>query len=137
MRSLLRLLYRGLIRMYPASFRSEFGEEMLWIFDEEYRAGRSSPLFLDAVRSIVVRHARPSSEKTATAGYYVEIDSSLPAQRLAQATLVLLYVALGVGIVVGPWIPKLKTITHTVQHGWLFTHIRIIASLPDARLPKS
>jgi uncharacterized protein YfaT (DUF1175 family) len=29
-----RVIYHWLIRLHPASFREQFGEEMLWIFDE-------------------------------------------------------------------------------------------------------
>jgi hypothetical protein len=123
--------------MYPASFRSEFGEEMLWIFDEESHAGRSLPLFLDAARSIVLRRVRPRSERTATAGYYVEIDSTVPAQRVAQAVLVFLYFALGVAIVISPWVPKLKTMSHIARDGYHLTTLKIIASLPATRLPKT
>lgn len=137
MSPLLRTLYRGMIRMYPASFRSEFGEEMLWIFDEESRASRTLPLFLDAARSIALRRVRPASEKTATAGYYVEIHSAVPAQRVAQAILVFLYFALGVAIVISPWVPKLRTMSHIARERYHLTTLKIIASLPAARLPKT
>jgi hypothetical protein len=109
MRALLRILYRGMIRLYPASFRSEFGEEMLWIFDEESRADRTLPLFLDASRAIVVRRIRPRSEKFAASGYYVEIDSALPAQKVAQTLLAILYFGAGLAMMTAPailWILK-------------------------------
>jgi hypothetical protein len=102
MRPLLRIAYRAVIRMYPASFRSEFGEEMLWIFDEECRSGRAVALFVDAARTLVLRHVRPPSERFAASGYYVEIESSLPAQRVAQSLLAILYFAVGLGVMIAP-----------------------------------
>jgi hypothetical protein len=93
MKTLLRTAYRGMMRMYPASFRSEFGEEMLWIFEEELARGRVrvAPLFTDAARSIVARRLHPPSERFAPRGYYVEIESALPAQRVAQVVMFTLY----------------------------------------------
>ncbi len=81
MRSLLRSLYRGLIHLHPTSFRSEFGEEMLWIFDEETGGGRVFSLFLDAAHSVLLQRVRLHTKKTAPVAYYVEIDSALPAQQ--------------------------------------------------------
>jgi hypothetical protein len=34
-RILSRLAYRFLLRLHPASFQHDFGDEMLWIFDEQ------------------------------------------------------------------------------------------------------
>jgi|GEM_PF-3524945 len=130
MRSFLRIVYRGMIRLYPASFRSEFGEEILWIFDEEARRGRVAPLLLDAARSIVGQRVRPRTKVTAAAvPYYVEIDSALPVQRFAQATLVFVYLAFCMAILIAPWVPKLSRAT---QNSWLLTHVRIVASVPYA-----
>jgi hypothetical protein len=109
MRALLRNLYRGMILLYPASFRSEFGEEMLWIFDEEVRQGSAAMLFFDAARAIVLRRLRPPSEQLATSGYYVEIESALPAQRVAQALLAIFYFGAGLALATVPaivWILK-------------------------------
>ena len=39
-RIIARFAYRFLLRLHPASFRYDFGDEMLWIFDEEPRRGR-------------------------------------------------------------------------------------------------
>jgi D-alanyl-D-alanine carboxypeptidase len=47
-----RSLYRCILRLHPAAFRREFGDEMLWIFDEE-RAKRSVvALYADAFASL-------------------------------------------------------------------------------------
>lgn len=51
--SLLRGLYRGLLRLHPEQFRRQFGDDMLWIFDEISATGRSAaPLFADAAGSL-------------------------------------------------------------------------------------
>lgn len=102
MRSLLRSLYRGMIHLHPAAFRSEFGEEMLWIFDEESSSGRAFSLFLDAARSILLQRVRLHTKKTAPVAYYVEIDSALPAQRIAQATLAAIYFGTSLVLALAP-----------------------------------
>lgn len=104
MSGLLRIAYRGLLRFYPASFRSEFGEEMLWIFDEEIKRGRmrAAPLLNDAARSIAARRMKPPSERFAAKGYYVEIESALPAQRVAQALLAILYFGIAAAVATVP-----------------------------------
>jgi hypothetical protein len=51
-----RALYAGLVWLHPRSFRAEFGDEMLWIFDESasQRPWRTVPgLFADAVVSVL------------------------------------------------------------------------------------
>ncbi|MGA7235017.1 MAG: hypothetical protein WBY44_05030 [Bryobacteraceae bacterium] len=51
-----RALYSGLLRLHPRPFRAEFGDEMLWIFDE---SAAQSPwrivprLFADAILSVL------------------------------------------------------------------------------------
>ncbi|HMG01997.1 MAG TPA: hypothetical protein VK596_02635 [Edaphobacter sp.] len=128
MRVLLRNLYYAMIRLYPASFRSEFREEMLWIFDEEANRGRAVPLLLDAACSVVWQRLRPQAEVTVPNPYYVEIDSAVPAQRLAQATLVVFYLAFCLSILIAPWFTPVK---RSVRNGWLLTHIRVVASVPN------
>lgn len=51
-----RAVYLGLLWLHPPSFRAQFGDEMLWIFDESVAASpwRHGPgLFADAVLSIL------------------------------------------------------------------------------------
>ncbi len=51
-----RALYAGLLWLHPPRFRAEFGDEMLWIFDETLAEGlclSALPLFADAVLSIL------------------------------------------------------------------------------------
>jgi len=45
-----RALYCSLIRLHPAAFRKQFGEDMLWIFDE--CAGGAASLMSDAFVSL-------------------------------------------------------------------------------------
>jgi len=48
----MRRLYRLLILLHPPAFRQQFGDEMLWIFDES-RSDRGPSLFGDGVVSVV------------------------------------------------------------------------------------
>jgi hypothetical protein len=53
---MMREIYRGLVWMHPPSFRAQFGDEMLWIFEESAAASpwrTVSPLFADAIASIL------------------------------------------------------------------------------------
>ena len=59
MRPLLRTAYRAILHLHPQAFRAEFGEEMLWIFEEESRTGAVPRLLLDGMRSIVVQMRLP------------------------------------------------------------------------------
>jgi hypothetical protein len=52
-RAVSRLVYRLILRLHPASFREEFGSEMLWIFEQEQHPGAAVPLFLDGVLSLL------------------------------------------------------------------------------------
>ena len=47
-----RALYRGLVWLHPREFRTEFGGEMQWIFDEASANGVIA-LFADAVVSLL------------------------------------------------------------------------------------
>jgi D-alanyl-D-alanine carboxypeptidase len=49
---LARSLYRCILRLHPAAFHREFGDEMLWIFDEEFAKRGVMPLFVDALASL-------------------------------------------------------------------------------------
>ena len=72
------------------------------------RAARC-PCFLMPPAQSPLRHLRPGSEKFAASGYYVEIDSTLPAQKVAQALLAILYFGAGVAMMTAPailWILK-------------------------------
>jgi Peptidase family S41/N-terminal domain of Peptidase_S41 in eukaryotic IRBP len=67
---MLRSVYHSLVRLHPAEFRRQFGEEMLSIFDEEEgtRARVAFGLVVDAVRSLLRQWMlRPGSWEVAPA----------------------------------------------------------------------
>ncbi|MBS1820840.1 MAG: hypothetical protein JST61_02500 [Acidobacteria bacterium] len=107
MRHLLRLAYRAILSLHPQDFRAEFGDEMLWIFDEESQSGRALPLLWDGFRSIVVQCAlRPETVQAETAGgIYIEIDSTIPAERIAQQWLVALCCTLSLTMFMSMMVP--------------------------------
>lgn len=53
-----RFAYSFLLRLHPASFRDEFGTEMLWIFDEEHQQGATVPLLIDGAISLLRQRCR-------------------------------------------------------------------------------
>jgi hypothetical protein len=65
MKGFARTAYGLVVQSHPLEFRSEFGEEMLWIFDEQMRCGRNYvdraecflKLLLDGLGSALVQHA--------------------------------------------------------------------------------
>ncbi len=50
--SLVRFLYRCLVRLHPPSFQKRFAPEMLWIFDEAVNRQGALPLFADGFTSL-------------------------------------------------------------------------------------
>lgn len=83
-----RLLYRCLLLLHPTDFRRRFGEEMLGIFDSSARGGHTAYLLLDAVRSVLMQHARPAFDPEPTAALRLEVrTSSLTAAQVSQATV--------------------------------------------------
>jgi hypothetical protein len=84
----LRVLYRSILHLHPPAFRHRFGEEMLWIFDEQTREGRSLQLFFDILRSLLVQqidtqlHPQPQPS-----GFYSEISSTPPLRRIVHAAI--------------------------------------------------
>lgn len=125
MNPFLRTAYRIILRLHPESFRAEFGDEMLWIFEEEARNGAAHHLLLDGMRSIFIQNVRPRFQQPQTAGpYYREVDSSLPAERFGQATLVTLCCSLSLSLFLSMVVP---TVSVPVK-GLLYTHIKILSS---------
>jgi hypothetical protein len=57
-----RFAYSFLLRLHPASFRDEFGTEMLWIFDEEHQQGATVPLLIDGAISLLRQRCRIQSD---------------------------------------------------------------------------
>lgn len=50
--SLLRLLYRGVLRLHPPGFQREFGDDMLWIYDELVQERDTLSLLTDVLGSL-------------------------------------------------------------------------------------
>lgn len=59
----LRSSYRLIVRMHPGPFRDRFGDEMVWIFEEERRRGAAARLFFDGIVSLL--RQRSKVEKSA------------------------------------------------------------------------
>jgi hypothetical protein len=140
MRSPLRFVYRAILHLHPHSFRAEFGDEMLWIFDEESRNGSSTRLLLDGLRSIVVQRIMRSRQQphSETGGpYYCEIESSLPATRLFQAGLIAVSYFFAISLFVSMVTPRLTLLDMSQQRDWLFTRIAIFSSDPPTNIKKS
>jgi hypothetical protein len=63
--------------LHPRAFRKEFGDELLWIFDEVRYQERLRRLFLDVFLSLVRQHAQAEDlVESRTGGFGLEIDSS-------------------------------------------------------------
>ena len=130
MRPLLQTAYRIILRLHPESFRVEFGDEMLWIFEEESHHGAAPRLLLDGLRSIFIQNVRPRIRQVETAGpIYREIDSSLPAERFAQATLVALCCSLSLSLFLSMVVPKVSV----PINGLLYTRVKFFSSIPSGR----
>jgi hypothetical protein len=134
MKPLLRILYQTIIQMHPASFRGEFGEEMLWIFDEESREGNAARVLLDGMRSIVLQHAKSRGRESA--GLYREVNSTTPLLRFAQAGFIVVTIILFVSMLSGPLVPKLAApaytasgIGHAGEGRWLLSFVRSFSML--------
>jgi hypothetical protein len=56
------LIYRALLGLHPKSFRQEFGADMLWIFEEEYKQGNARYLLFDVSLSLLRQRCRVQSD---------------------------------------------------------------------------
>jgi len=54
----LRSSYCLIVRMHPGPFRDRFGDEMMWIFDEEQHRGRGARLFFDGILSLLRQRSK-------------------------------------------------------------------------------
>jgi hypothetical protein len=122
----LHLTYRAILRLHPADFRAEFGDEMLWIFDEESGQGHALSLLWDGLRSTAIQHIRkPPSPQYQTAGpIYIEIDSTIPAERIAQKWLVTLSCTLSLSLFLSMIVPGVATPLGRL----LYNRIQILSS---------
>jgi hypothetical protein len=118
MRPLYRLAYRAILCLHPYAFRAEFGDEMLWIFEEEARNGSAPRLLLDGLLSIVIQNTKPRIQQVEAEGpYYREIDSTIPAERFAQAGLVVLCCSLSLSLFLSMVVPRVAfPVSHLLYH---------------------
>lgn len=130
MKLLLRIAYRTMIRIHPASFRTEFGDEMLWIFDETSRNGSVVYLFFDGLRSIIVQRIKPRPQFIVEGNYYCDVSSSVPPVHLAQAGFILISGVVFLSILGSSLVPR------AVKRHWSLTHIKITASPPEIKPAK-
>jgi hypothetical protein len=80
--------YRLILRLHPAPFAARFGDEMLWIFEEECERGTAARLFFDGVLSLLRQRFRVQEEPVqAPARFGLLVPDSISAPRLLQATL--------------------------------------------------
>lgn len=53
-----RAAYRLILRCHPGAFYERFGEEMLWIFDEECKRGDGRRMIFDGALSLLRQHCK-------------------------------------------------------------------------------
>ena len=88
MNSPVRVVYRAILQLHPPSFRDRFGDEMLWIFDQQTREGRSFQLLFDILRSLFVQHLDAQLHpQPQPSGFYSEISSTPPLRRIVHAAI--------------------------------------------------
>ena len=150
MRAVARIAYRVILRLHPLAFRAEFGEEMLWIFDQEMRDEEMRNtthsksfsvelpmrLLLDGFRSALLQHtARPHAEQPQpeSAGLtFCEIESAIPIVRFAQAGFVAfscLFCLLSVAIVASMVVPKFVA----NERGWFSVSVQAFYPVSNSK----
>jgi hypothetical protein len=109
MRAFARVAYRFVLQLHPDAFRAEFGDEMLWIFDEHTHcreAGMVSvvlyaQLFLDALRSAFIQNAlREHSHSQAIGPHFRQIGSSARVVQIAQGSFIIFNCLCGIFLIV-------------------------------------
>jgi hypothetical protein len=74
--------------MHPASFREQFSDEMLWIFDEERKRGAVAYLLCDGVLSLLRQRCRMHEDRQpVVASGVLIIDSGIGLLRILQGGL--------------------------------------------------
>jgi hypothetical protein len=75
MKPFARVAFRFIVHLYPSDFRTEFGDEMLWIFDEQMmcyektdRSVLCTRLLLDALCSAFLQHTARARRRPAVLG---------------------------------------------------------------------
>jgi hypothetical protein len=95
-----RTAYRLVLRLHPRGFRAEFGDEMLWIFDEEMRCGESggtrvllrcTRLLADVIRSAFIQRVlREPEQPKIFAAPFGHMNSSTSLIQAGQGVFLLL-----------------------------------------------
>jgi hypothetical protein len=103
-----RTAYRLVLRLHPRGFRTEFGDEMLWIFDEEMRysesggtrAIRCTRLLADVIRSAFIQRVLREPEQpkmfAAPFGHMNSSTSLIQAEQGVFLLLSLVFSVLGI-----------------------------------------
>jgi hypothetical protein len=93
MRSLARIAFGFMVHLHPHEFRIEFGDEMLWIFDERMKGGDQgtarvvlyAQLLLDVLRSAFIQHTlREQPRPKAVGPHFGQIGSSARVIQVAE-----------------------------------------------------
>jgi hypothetical protein len=85
-----RFAYRMIVRLHPVWFRERFGDEMMWIFDEESRRGATARALLDGFLSLLRQRCQVTDvpRQTSISSGTLIADSSIGAVRFAQGGVV-------------------------------------------------
>jgi hypothetical protein len=96
MRVFARMTYGFILQLHPHEFRVEFGDEMLWIFDEQMRCGKNGvarvalfvQLLLDVFRSAFIQRVLREQHLETTGLRFDQIGSSACVIRIAQGAFI-------------------------------------------------
>jgi hypothetical protein len=124
-RAVSRLVYRLILRLHPASFREEFGPEMLWIFEQEQQPGATVHLFLDGTLSLLRQRftfENDSGQLSIASGVLITGPGIGPV-RFLQAAIALSLLCLGLMLLRVPnplnasvtWADRMSCYTVTLQ----------------------
>jgi hypothetical protein len=82
-------VYRLILRSHPAPFLARFGDEMLWIFEEECQRGATVRLLCDGILSLLRQRFNAQDEPVRTsASFGVLISEPISEFRLLQGALI-------------------------------------------------
>jgi hypothetical protein len=92
MRTFVRAVFACIVHLHPRPFRTEFGDEMLWLFDEQVsceeqgtRIAVYAGLLFDVLRSAFVQHAfREHPQPETVRPHFGQIGSSARMIQVAQ-----------------------------------------------------
>jgi hypothetical protein len=124
-RAVSRLVYRLILRLHPASFREEFGPEMLWIFEQEQQPGATVHFFLDGTLSLLRQRftfENDSGQLSIASGVLITGPGIGPV-RFLQAAIALSLLCLGLMLLRVPnplnasvtWADRMSCYTVTLQ----------------------